>query len=166
MGIAKLARSLGISEDEATQLRATYDRMLPDVKKFTFAAQHAAIQRGWVRTKLHRRRRFPQKEYAYKAGNAVIQGTSADMTKLKMVEIDRYFTQAGAESALMLQVHDELDWTLGPDEDTLDMGARAIMESFGEHDKMQFTVPMKVEQTLGDDWGRASFPDWKGVDGQ
>jgi DNA polymerase I-like protein with 3'-5' exonuclease and polymerase domains len=166
MGVAKLARSLGIPEQEAAQLRAKYDTMLPEVKRFTHQAERTAASRGWVRTKLHRRRRFPDRLYAYKAGNAVIQGSSADMTKVKMVEIDRYFRQAKCESALMLQVHDELDWTLGPDDAPLDMGARAIMESFDEKDKIQFDVPMKVDQSVADDWGRASFPGWEGPDGQ
>lgn len=160
MGVAKLARSLGIPEDKAQRLRAKYDQMLPEVKRFTHEAERWAVKRGWVRTKLHRRRRFPDRLYAYKAGNAVIQGSSADMVKMKMVQIDRLFE--GHESALMIQVHDELDWSLAPGEEHISKLAQQIMCDFGEDSAIKFDVPFTVDSHEADDWGRASFPDWKG----
>lgn len=160
MGIGKLARSLGISELEAKALRAQYDQMLPEVRTFTKSAESWAIKRGWVRTKLHRRRRFPDRSLAFKAGNSVIQGSSADMVKLKMVEIDRLFD--GRESALMIQVHDELDWTAAPGEEHLSKLAQEMMCDFGAMSPIKFDVPFTVDSHLADDWARASFPDWKG----
>lgn len=162
MGTAKLARSINVTEEQATKYRNTYNGMIPEAKKFLREAESWAVKRGWVRTKMWRRRHFPDKMFAHKAGNAVIQGSSADMTKLKMVEIDQFFRKNKAQSYLMLQVHDELCWSVAPGEEELDKGARAIMESFGPKDKIQFDVPMTVESHLADNWGRASFPNWDG----
>jgi DNA polymerase-1 len=160
MGMAKLARSLGIKEHEAKTLRAEYDQMLPEVRAFTRLADSTAASRGYVRTKLNRRRRFPDRTTTFKAGNSIIQGTSADMVKLKMIQIDNLFK--GRESALMLQVHDELDWTVAPGDEKLDKVAQRVMCEFGETSPIQFKVPFTVDSHLADDWARASFPDWKG----
>jgi DNA polymerase-1 len=164
MGLGKFARSLALPEAQAKELRDKYHAMLPEVKLFTRKAEQLAGSRGWVRTKLNRRRRFPDRSTAYKAGNAVIQGTSADMVKLKMIHIDRLFT--GRQSALMLQVHDELDWTLAPEDRALNDVARRVMCEFGESSPIQFTVPFTVDSHIADDWARASFPDWTGPNGQ
>jgi DNA polymerase I-like protein with 3'-5' exonuclease and polymerase domains len=82
------------------------------------------------------------------------------MVKLKMIQIDNLFK--GRESALMLQVHDELDWTVAPGDEKLDKVAQRVMCEFGETSPIQFKVPFTVDSHLADDWARASFPDWKG----
>jgi DNA polymerase-1 len=160
MGKRKLAVSLGISEEEATRIWNTYDQMIPEARKFLKAAEYWARARGWVRTKLYRRRRFPDRDLAHKAGNSIIQGTSADITKLKMVEVDEYFQSEKADSCLMLQVHDELDWSSPEGEEVHDAEARRIMGSFGEKDAIQMRVKMEVEHHEEEDWGRATFPNY------
>lgn len=162
MGAGKLGRSINVTEERAKNYRFQYDQAIPEARRFLREAESWAIKRGWVRTKMHRRRHFPNKMFAHKAGNSIIQGSAADMTKLKMVEIDDHFRKVGAESYLMLQVHDELCWSVAPGEEALDREARAIMESFGPKDKIQFDVPMTVESHLAENWGRASFPNWDG----
>lgn len=157
MGTAKLARSINVTEEQAVRYKRTYDGMIPEARKFLREAESWAIKRGWVRTKMWRRRHFPDRRFAHKAGNAIIQGTSADMTKLKMVEIDDLFRRHGAESHLLLQVHDELCWSVAPGEEELDREARRIMESFGPDDRIQFDVPMKVEGNVAKNWDKASF---------
>lgn len=158
MGSAKLAKSLGVPEEEAKRLMGEYHSMIPEARAFLREAEAWAKRRGWVRTKLFRRRRFPDARLAHKAGNSIIQGTSADMTKLKMVEIYEWFRGNNAESALMLQVHDELDWSLAPEEKALGEGAREIMEDFGPIAKIHFQVPMTVDHHEAAHWGAASFP--------
>jgi DNA polymerase-1 len=160
MGVKKLARSLGCSEQQARLYMEEYHREIPEAKRYLREAEEWAKRRGWVRTKLWRRRRFPDWRLAHKAGNAIVQGTAADMTKLKMCEIHDMLQAERAESYLMLQVHDELNWSLAPGEDRLDKQAREIMISFGEQDQIQFKVPHKVDYHLAEDWGRASFPDF------
>ncbi len=166
MGVKKLAKSLDVSLNQALIWWNAYDRMVPEARKYLKAAEYWAKQRGWVRTKLHRRRRFPNPHFAHKAGNNIVQGTAADITKLKMVEIDEYFREMRAESCMLLQVHDELDWSMALDEDSIDAGARAIMCSFGEKDLIQLSVPMTVDWHHGKNWGEATFPDHEwGKDG-
>ena len=165
MGKQKLADSLGISIQEAQAYRDQYDKFLPEARRFLKQAEHAARTRGWVRTKLHRRRRFPNRDYAHKAGNAIIQGTSADITKLKMVEIDEFFQRQGA-GHLLLQVHDELDWQF-PDDDAgmlLDQRARSKMEKFDREDLITLTVRMAVDCKHGPNWGEATFGDAQATD--
>lgn len=159
MGVKKLGVSLGIAEEDAAHLRNMYHAKFPEVKDYLKKAEYWARQRGWVRTKLKRRRRFPDPTYAHKAGNAVIQGTSADITKLKMVEIDELFAANGDICHLLLQVHDELDWQFPdtPEGRKLDAMARVIMTSFGPDDLIQMKVPMAVDAKIGANWGDATY---------
>lgn len=156
MGVDKLARSVGTPDarDQYFQWHAK----IPEAKQVSKSAENLAKQRGWVRTKLFRRRRFPDWRYAYKAFNSVIQGTAADMTKLKMVEIDEYFESVKSGCHLMLQVHDELNWAVAPGQEHHSDRAREIMQSFGPGEKIEFPIPMPVDHHSGSDWGRASFP--------
>lgn len=159
MGVKKLAASLGIPEAKAKALRDQYHANLPEVKAYLKKAEYWASQRGWVRTKLKRRRRFPDPTFAHKAGNSIIQGTSADITKLKMCEVDELFAANGDICHLLLQVHDELDWQFPdtPEGRKLDAMARAIMTSFGEDDLIQLTVKMAADSKQGPNWGVATY---------
>ena len=161
MGVKKLAVSLFLSLQEAQRIHKKYDQMVPEAKGFLRLAETYARKRGWVRTKLGRRRHFPDWRIAHKAGNSIVQGTAADMTKLKMVEIDEFFERNGASSYLSLQVHDELDWFTAKGEEKVTAEARRIMTSFGPNDVIQFKVPMTLDSHQAPDWGRASFPDYK-----
>jgi DNA polymerase-1 len=158
MGPVKLAGHLGISIAQAKGFWAAYDQNLPEARQFLRAAESYAQERGWVRTKLYRRRRFPDRRFAHKAGNSIIQGTAADCTKSKMVEVDEYLASEKAESKLLLSVHDELDLSVAPDEEKVVKRCVEIMEAFGPEDLIQFKVPMRVDAKESSDWGRASFP--------
>jgi DNA polymerase I-like protein with 3'-5' exonuclease and polymerase domains len=107
---------------------------------------------------LGRRRRFPDPSFAHKAGNAVIAMGSADITKLKMAEIDEFFAQAG-EGQMLLQVHDELDWQIPDTKDgkKLDAKASKIMQSFTKDDKIELSLPLTTDAHHGDDWSEATF---------
>ena len=157
MGVEKLAKSLGIPNLKAEGYRNQWRAVIPEAQRFLKSAAYYAQKRGWVRTKLGRRRRFPDPNLAHKAGNSVIQGTSADITKLKMVEIDEFFLSQGARSHLILQVHDELDWLVADGEEELDRQAREIMQTFDEACLIQMSVPMGVESNHGRNWGAATF---------
>lgn len=158
MGLAKLAFSLGCSVEQAQSYLNTMRDMMPEARNFNKRAQNTAMARGFVRTKLGRRRRFPNGKFAHKAGNAIIQGTSADMTKLKMVEIDEYLLSEGCNSQLILQVHDSLEFLMDPAEEKYMEEITDIMCSFGENDLIQFQVPIRVDDMTGVSWGHATFP--------
>ena len=157
MGYKKLAASLGVSHEEARDLFDRYDSMLPEARKFLKAAEYWARQRGWVRTKLRRRRRFPNSEFAHKAGNSIIQGTSADITKVKMVEIDQFFTDESSGSRLLLQVHDELDWQVPVGDGEVSKKALSIMKAFEQTDTIHLKVPMGVDYRMGRSWAEATY---------
>lgn len=153
MGLPKLATDLGISLAEAKRIDKLYQQMVPESREFLRACEKAAKIRGWVKSKLGRRRRFSY-DLAHKAGNAVIQMSSADMTKLKMVEIDEYFQKNGG-AELLLQVHDELSWQFQDPE--ADKRAGEIMRSFGPDDAFQMSLPVRTDSKHGADWAEATF---------
>jgi DNA polymerase-1 len=159
MGILKLARSLKIDKSKATEYRSNYDRFLPEARTFLKSAEFWARKRGWVRTKLRRRARFPDMNICHKAGSRIIQGTNADIIKVKNVEVAEYLTNKGAESAPTLTVHDELTFTVHPDERVLFDDCLTIMQDFSAGQRMVFKVPMKVDAHTGRNWAEATFPD-------
>jgi DNA polymerase-1 len=158
MGPIKLAGSLGISIGEARKFHTEYHAAFPQARDFRAAAERAAAERGWVRTKLFRRRRFSDPKGYFKAGNSIIQGTGADIMKSKMVEVYEYLTQEKAESRILLSVHDELNISVAPGEEVIGKRCLEIMQSFGENDLISLAVAMPVEAKEAPDWGRASFP--------
>lgn len=157
MGIVKLAVSLGVSEAQAREWMNLYHQQFPYARKFLKQAEARAKQRGYVHTKLGRRRRFPDARFAHKAGNAVIQGSSADITKLKMVEIDSYFESEGDIFGLMLQCHDSLSWTGPEGYDHINNEALRIMRNFDEDQPIHLDVPIAVDSGMGANWSVATF---------
>jgi DNA polymerase-1 len=164
MGVPKLAASLGISLSQAKEYRRRYDEEIPEARRFLKKAEMRARGRGYVMTFLGRRRRFPNPSFAHKAGNSVIQGGSADITKLKMVEIDEFFAANGDVAYLTLQVHDELDWFFPEGYEHLDVEARRIMEDFGVNSSIHMDTPLRVDSDVATDWGKASFPEFNWED--
>lgn len=159
MGIAKLAFSLGVTEAQARKWMALYHEQFPYARQFMKKAEAVAKRRGYVRTFLGRRRRFPDTRFAHKAANAIIQGSSADITKLKMVEIDEYFESEGDHCRLMLQIHDSLSWSAPKDEKGRAMTAEAdrIMVSFGETDAIHLKARLRADQSTGTNWAEATW---------
>lgn len=160
MGIAKLALSLGVSEQQAREWMNLYHKRFPYAKPFLKTAEGKAKARGFVFTKLGRRRRFPDPRFAHKAGNAIIQGTSADITKLKMVEIDEYFASEGDYCRLMLQIHDSLSWSAPDDERGRAMSteARRIMTDFYSEDAViKLKARLRIDSATGRNWAEATW---------
>lgn len=154
MGIIKLALNLGVSVAQAKAWMDQYHREFPSARKFLRSATNRHNKMGYVKTYLGRRRHFDHNS-AHKAGNGIIQGSSADITKLKMVEIDEYFESEGDIFRLMLQCHDSLSWT-GPEgrRDINDEAIR-IMKSFGPSDQIQMLVPLGIDSGTGRNWSEA-----------
>lgn len=173
MGVDKLADALDVSRERAKELREWYYEQIPEVKRFLYQAQEKAKRAHRVKTVLGRQARFPQDEYTYRAASRVIQGTCADLTKLKMVEVNEFLErETGGQCGVVLQIHDELDWFYpeGDEGERINLEAKRIMEDVSLTSFIPsikgVEVPMKVDSHSAKDWGAASFPkqDWSKYD--
>ena len=120
-----LAERLDISRSEAKELIDGYFNTFPKVKDYMEKSVEVAKQQGYVTTLFGRRRYLPDIHSANRtiagfaernAINAPIQGTAADIIKIAMIRIARRFTEEGIRSKMILQVHDELNFSVYPDE--------------------------------------------------
>lgn len=93
---------------QAKAIFKQYHRTLPGVKRMLRKAEAVAVKKGFVRTLLGRKLRFPNPARAYKAAGYIFQGTSADLMKKKLVELHHEFE--GTDTELILPVHDEFNF--------------------------------------------------------
>lgn len=153
MGQNKLAAQLGLSEQEGRELLRRFNQRVPYIKQLAKSAERVASRRGFVKTLLGRRCRFPKEEdgtygFTHKAVNRIIQGASADQTKQALIQVD----EAGFD--LLVQVHDEIALSVNSREEARE--AARIMET-----TIQTEVPFKVDTETGASWG-ASMEDTNG----
>lgn len=150
-----LAERLDISRAEATQLIDGYFATFPKVAEYMEQAKETARKLGYAETLLHRRRYLPDitshnatvRGFAERnAINAPIQGTAADIIKIAMVRIHRRFRDERLRSKMILQVHDELNFSVYPDEkETVE---RIVLE------EMQAAYPLSVPLVADCGWGQ------------
>ena len=120
-----LAERLEISRDEAKQLIDGYFETFPQVHAYMEKAKELAREHGYAETFFHRRRYLPDitshnatvRNFAERnAINAPIQGSAADIIKIAMVRIFERFRREEIKSKMILQVHDELNFSVYPEE--------------------------------------------------
>ena len=120
-----LAERLDIPRDEAKMLIDGYFETFPQVHDYMEKSKEVARQQGYVTTLFGRRRYLPDINSANSvvrgfaernAINAPIQGTAADIIKVAMIHIFQRFKTEGIKSKMILQVHDELNFSVYPDE--------------------------------------------------
>ena len=120
-----LAERLDISRKEAAELIDGYFATFPKVAEYMEQAKETAREKGYAETLMHRRRYLPDitshnatvRGFAERnAINAPIQGTAADIIKIAMVRIYNRFKRENIRSKMLLQVHDELNFSVYPDE--------------------------------------------------
>lgn len=149
-----LAERLDISRDEARQLIDGYFETFPRVRDYMEQAKEQARTQGYVETLFHRRRYLPDinsrnatvRGFAERnAINAPIQGTAADIIKVAMIRIAERFAREGVRSKMMLQVHDELNFSVLPEEK--EIVERIVIE------EMQGAFDMKVPLVADCGWG-------------
>lgn len=152
-----LAERMEVSRTEAKELIDNYFETYPRVKEYMENSMQVARERGYVLTEFGRRRFLPDinsrnavvRGYAERnAVNAPIQGTAADLIKLAMVRIDTRFEREGIRSTMMLQVHDELNFSVLPDE--LERVRTIVMEEMEAAYTMQ--VPLIADCGVGQNW--------------
>ena len=149
-----LAERLDISRQEARELIDGYFESFPRVRDYMDRAVEEARRRGYAETLLGRRRYLPDinsrnqtvRGFAERnAINAPIQGTAADIIKLAMVHIARRMKQEGLRARLILQVHDELNFTCPAEE--RERLERLVLE------EMQGAFALRVPLVADSGWG-------------
>lgn len=152
-----LAERMEVSRSEAKELITNYFTTYPKVKEYINRSVEEARQRGYITTAFGRRRYLPDinsknavvRGYAERnAVNAPIQGIAADIIKIAMVRIDRRFEQEGIRSKMILQVHDELNFSVFPDE--LEQVKHIVIEEM-EH-AYTMSVPLIADCGEGANW--------------
>lgn len=148
MGIQKLCKVLNMSYAEGKQFLEMYHAKLPFIKKTLQKAANVAETRGYVRTILNRRRRFTNNIGSYKALNAVIQGSGADLIKKAMV--NAYKAGVYKTCPLHLIVHDEEVVSKPKTKE----GEEAIKELKNIMETaIKIEVPIKADCKIGVNWG-------------
>ena len=152
-----LAERMGVSRQEAKGLIDGYFATYPQVKAYMDRSIEVARSQGYVETIFHRKRFLPDinsrnatvRGYAERnAINAPIQGSAADIIKVAMARIYRRFTDEGLRSKMILQVHDELNFSVLPEEK--ERVQQIVLEEMEKACPMQ--VPLKADCGWGKNW--------------
>jgi DNA polymerase-1 len=178
MGAQRLARETGLPQAQAKEFLSRYKQRYPRVFAYLELQERLALSRGYVETILGRRRPFHfdpgglgrllgkdplaidleaarrggmEGQQLRAAANAPIQGSSADIIKLAMVQLHRTVRDQGLPARLLLQVHDELVLEVAPEglDEVRDLTRRTMEEA------VQLRVPLKVETGVGPNWMEA-----------
>ncbi len=152
-----LAERLDIPRDEAKQLIDGYFLTFPQVHDYMEQAKQAARQKGYVTTLFGRRRYLPDINSANttvrgfaerNAINAPIQGTAADIIKVAMIRIHQRFKAEGIRSKMILQVHDELNFSVYPEEK--ERVETIVIEEMQQ--AFPLSVPLIADSGFGKNW--------------
>lgn len=152
-----LAQRMGIPNGEARELIQDYFHTFPKVKAYMEQAKETARAKGYAETLFHRRRYLPDinsrnatvRGFAERnAINAPIQGTEADIIKVAMVRIWKRFKEEGIRSKMILQVHDELNFSVFPEE--REQVERIVIEEM--QNACQLNVPLTADAGWGSNW--------------
>jgi DNA polymerase-1 len=152
-----LAERLEISREEAKQLIDGYFETFPHVKDYMETAKEIARKQGYVETFFRRRRYLPDinshnatvRNFAERnAINAPIQGSAADIIKVAMIRIFDRFKREHIRSKMILQVHDELNFSVYPEEK--EQVEKIVLEEM--QSAYQLRVPLIADAGWGKNW--------------
>lgn len=152
-----LSQRLHIGRAEAKKIIEDYFANFPAISSYIEDTLASAREFGYVETLFGRRRYLPDinskngtvRALAERTAiNAPIQGTSADIIKLAMINVDRRLSEEGLQSRMVLQIHDELLFDALPEEvETLERIVREEMENV-----IELSIPLTVECNHGNNW--------------
>ena len=152
-----LAERLDIPRDEAKMLIDGYFDTFPQVYDYMEKSKEVARQKGYVTTLFGRRRYLPDinshnatvRGFAERnAINAPIQGTAADIIKVAMIRIYNRFKAEGIRSKMILQVHDELNFSVFPEEK--EKVESIVLEEM--QNALNLSVPLVADSGFGQNW--------------
>ena len=153
-----LEQATNLSREEASQFIVLYFEKYPGVKEYLEATKEQARKLGYVQTLLGRRRLLPEinssnrmvREAAERmAINAPVQGSSADIIKIAMINLHREMQKRNLRSKMLLQIHDDLLFEV-PEEELEKMESLVAELMPGA---VELRVPLKVDIKLGRNWG-------------
>lgn len=153
-----LAEQLAISRSEAKEIINNYFASYPSVERYMQEVVSKARSLGYVSTLLGRRRYLNDidsnnavlRGYAERnAINAPLQGTAADLIKQAMIDIDCEIKKRGLKSRMLLQVHDELNFSVPPSE--LEEMQKLVGDCMRQVGK-DLAVPLEVGMGVGKNW--------------
>ena len=152
-----LEQATSFSREEAGQFIVSYFERYPKVKEYIETTKSQARELGYVQTVMGRRRYIPEinspnrqvREAAERmAINMPVQGTSADIIKIAMVNLHREMEKQSLKSKMTLQVHDELVFEVPPEEvDSIKELVSKIMPQ-----ALKLSVPLRIDVKLGKNW--------------
>ena len=153
-----MEQATNLSREEASQFIALYFERYPKVKEYLETTKERARKLGYVQTVLGRRRFLPEinsynrmiREAAERmAINAPVQGSSADIIKIAMINLHREMERRNLESKMLLQIHDELLFEV-PEDEVEEM--KSLVAELMPH-AFELCVPVKIDIKLGKNWG-------------
>ena len=152
-----LSERMSVSRAEAKELIENYFSTYPKVREYMNESIERAKETGYITTQFGRRRYLADinagnatvRGYAERnAVNAPIQGTAADIIKLAMIAIDRRLRKEQLKARMILQVHDELNFSVPPTE--LEQVRQLVVEEMER--AFQMKVPLVAECGEGTNW--------------
>ena len=153
-----LAKSIGISNEEAESFIEKYFATYPRVRAYMEATVQVAEEKGFVETMYGRKRYLaaelnsPNKmirEFAKRAAiNQPMQGSAADLIKIAMIEFSKKLKENNLKSKLIMQVHDEL--VVEVEKSELDIVKKLVSESMELNQPLR--VPLVVDINVGETW--------------
>jgi DNA polymerase-1 len=152
-----LAERMNVDRREAKELIENYFATYPDICAYIERCKEEARKNGYVTTLFGRKRFLPDinsrnavvRGYAERnAVNAPIQGSAADIIKVAMINIHRRMKAENMRSTMILQVHDELNFSVYPEE--REKVQQIVIEEMGKAYPMQ--VPLRADCGWGNNW--------------
>ena len=152
-----LAQRMNIENREAKQIIEDYFRTFPGIQAYMEKSKEIAREKGYAETLFHRRRYLPDinskngtvRGFAERnAINAPIQGSEADIIKVAMVKIFNRFKAEGIMSKMIIQVHDELNFSVYPEEK--EKVEKIVIEEMENAYKLK--VPLIADAGWGKNW--------------
>lgn len=152
-----LAERMEVSRTEAKELIDNYFETYPKVRDFITKSIDKAREQGYITTEFGRRRYLPDinsrngtvRGYAERnAVNAPIQGTAADIIKIAMIRIDERLRAEGLHAKMILQVHDELNFSVPEAE--LERLRRIVIDEM--ESAFSMSVPLLADCGAGENW--------------
>ena len=152
-----LEQATKLSREEAAQFIALYFEKYPKVKEYLEATKEQARRLGYVQTVLGRRRFLPETNSANRmvreaaermAINAPVQGSSADIIKIAMINLYREMEKRNLKSKILLQIHDELLFEV-PEAEVAEM--KSLVSELMPY-AFELRVPVKIDIKLGKNW--------------
>jgi len=152
-----LEQATSFSHEEASQFIIAYFEKYPKVREYIENTKTQAREKGYVQTVMGRRRYIPEikspngqvRQSAERmAINMPVQGTSADIIKIAMVNLHREMEKHNLRSKMTLQVHDELLFEVPPEE--TDRMKELVSEIMPQ--ALKLSVPLKIDIKVGKNW--------------